>query len=85
VVCPWLDGRHVVFGEVKDGLDVVKKMEAQGSDSGRPKVRLTPALSPVTRIRLPLFLTKRLNAPAGAGDHRRLRAALKDARIDSRR
>jgi cyclophilin family peptidyl-prolyl cis-trans isomerase len=40
VACPWLDGRHVVFGEVKDGLDVVKKMEAQGSESGRPKVRL---------------------------------------------
>ena len=59
VACPWLDGRHVVFGEVKDGLDVVKKMEAQGSDSGRPKVRLTPALPcpPSLAPRMPLFLT----------------------------
>ncbi|RYG68713.1 hypothetical protein EON64_04550 [archaeon] len=40
VNCPWLDGRHVVFGEVKDGFDVVKKMEAMGTDSGRPKAAI---------------------------------------------
>ncbi len=32
---PWLDGKHVVFGKVVDGMDVVKAMEAQGSPSGR--------------------------------------------------
>ena len=31
---PWLDGKHVVFGKVAEGLDVVKKMEAVGSQSG---------------------------------------------------
>ena len=31
---PWLDGRHVVFGKVIDGLDVVDKIEAVGSQSG---------------------------------------------------
>jgi len=31
----WLDGKHVVFGKVVDGLDVVKNVEAQGSQSGR--------------------------------------------------
>jgi len=31
---PWLDGRHVVFGKVVDGLDVVDKIEEVGSQSG---------------------------------------------------
>ena len=31
---PWLDGRHVVFGSVVDGLDVVDTIEAVGSQSG---------------------------------------------------
>jgi len=30
----WLDGAHVVFGEVLEGQEVVRKMEAQGSPSG---------------------------------------------------
>ena len=34
---PWLDGKHVVFGKVVDGMDIVKAMEAQGSRSGRTK------------------------------------------------
>ncbi len=34
VVTPWLDGKHVVFGKVVEGFDVVQKMEAAGSRSG---------------------------------------------------
>lgn len=35
VPTPWLDGRHVVFGRVVEGMDVVRKVEALGSQSGR--------------------------------------------------
>ncbi|MDX2606219.1 peptidylprolyl isomerase [Streptomyces caniscabiei] len=34
VLTPWLDGKHVVFGEVVEGADVVKAIEALGSRSG---------------------------------------------------
>ncbi|KAI1905405.1 hypothetical protein AGOR_G00015840 [Albula goreensis] len=31
----WLDGKHVVFGKVVEGIDVVKKVETYGSSSGK--------------------------------------------------
>jgi peptidylprolyl isomerase len=35
VATPWLDGKHVVFGRVVEGMDVVQSMERVGSRSGQ--------------------------------------------------
>eukprot|EP01139_Manchomonas_bermudensis_P005743 Amastigsp_a175644_15960.p2 type:complete len:172 gc:universal Amastigsp_a175644_15960:1-516(+) len=39
----WLDGKHVVFGKVTSGMDVVRAVEALGSDSGRTTGTITIA------------------------------------------
>uniref|UniRef100_A0A1L8EEP6 Peptidyl-prolyl cis-trans isomerase n=1 Tax=Haematobia irritans TaxID=7368 RepID=A0A1L8EEP6_HAEIR len=36
----WLDGKHVVFGSIVEGMDVVKKVESFGSDSGKTKKKI---------------------------------------------
>ncbi|ODN89160.1 peptidyl-prolyl cis-trans isomerase A [Cryptococcus wingfieldii CBS 7118] len=45
VVTSWLDGKHVVFGEVAQGQDLVKQIEGLGSDSGNPKAKVTISAS----------------------------------------
>ncbi|AQK67019.1 Peptidyl-prolyl cis-trans isomerase CYP19-4 precursor [Zea mays] len=54
-----LDGRHVVFGKVVKGMDVVRKIEAEGQLTGVPKAKVVIANS------------GQLPAPAAAG-HRDL-------------
>jgi peptidylprolyl isomerase len=34
---PWLNGNHTIFGKITSGYDVVKKLEAQGTQSGKPR------------------------------------------------
>ncbi|QRV91880.1 peptidyl-prolyl cis-trans isomerase, cyclophilin-type protein [Ceratobasidium sp. AG-Ba] len=41
VVTDWLDGAHVVFGEVIEGMNLVKLIESKGSRSGTPSAKVT--------------------------------------------
>eukprot|EP00600_Ochromonadales_sp_CCMP1393_P009752 CAMPEP_0174963400 /NCGR_PEP_ID=MMETSP0004_2-20121128/5311_1 /TAXON_ID=420556 /ORGANISM="Ochromonas sp., Strain CCMP1393" /LENGTH=310 /DNA_ID=CAMNT_0016212025 /DNA_START=114 /DNA_END=1046 /DNA_ORIENTATION=- len=58
---PWLDSRHVVFGQVLHGAHTLRKVEACGSRSGAVK----PAVQIVkSGILPPLEATNTANAPA---------------------
>ena len=35
VETPWLDGKHVVFGSVTNGMEVLRAIEEVGTSSGR--------------------------------------------------
>jgi len=54
VPTPHLDGVHTVYGQVIDGMDTVRKLEAQGSQSGTPRMPLTIAHTTITVATDPL-------------------------------
>ncbi|XP_052463475.1 peptidylprolyl isomerase Ab (cyclophilin A) [Carassius gibelio] len=39
----WLDGKHVVFGKVVEGMNVVDTMESKGSSSGKCSAKIVIA------------------------------------------
>ena len=40
IPCPWLNGKNVVFGQVAEGMDVIKQIETYGSETGVPTRRI---------------------------------------------
>ncbi len=40
VATSWLDGKHTIFGEVSEGMGVVKELEKRGTRGGRPTEKL---------------------------------------------
>ena len=48
VPTPWLDGKHTIFGEVVDGMEVLQELEKLGSPRGRTKEKLEMQKSTIT-------------------------------------
>jgi peptidylprolyl isomerase len=45
--CPWLDGKHVVFGQTISGLEILDIIEPLGSQSGETSKVVTIVASGV--------------------------------------
>jgi len=37
---PWLDGKHVLFGSVTNGMEVMRQIETVGSETGRTQSKV---------------------------------------------
>merc|ERR1712088_472077 len=59
VQTPWLDGRHVVFGKILSGMDVVRKIEStKTGGQDRPKQDVTIAASRHEKVETPYAVAK---------------------------
>ena len=48
VPTPWLDGKHTIFGEVVEGMETLKTLEAAGSQGGRTTEKLMIVKATIT-------------------------------------
>ncbi|KAJ8970164.1 hypothetical protein NQ317_007227 [Molorchus minor] len=55
----WLDGRHVVFGKILSGMDIIRKIEAGKTDSrDRPEKEVAIADAGVEEVSEPFSVSK---------------------------
>lgn len=58
VPAPWLDGKHVVFGKVLEGMDLVHKIENVPIDeTAKPKVEVMIKKSQMLETAEPIMVT----------------------------
>jgi cyclophilin family peptidyl-prolyl cis-trans isomerase len=55
---PWLNGKHAVFGQVTAGLDVLKKLEGVGSQSGKTSEEVTFDIQVISKNDHPYVVKK---------------------------
>ncbi|CAI2351982.1 unnamed protein product [Caenorhabditis sp. 36 PRJEB53466] len=67
----WLDGKHVVFGYVVEGMNIVRQIEQQGTPSGKPqmvvKIVESGEIEPEKRIAAERSAEKAKRAAESAG------------------
>lgn len=63
VPTPWLDGKHTIFGEVIDGMSVLKALEEEGTRGGQTRERLEMIQSTVS-----VAPKKKAASPLDTGD-----------------